>query len=247
MIFISVVSHGHADLIKRLGTLDSLKDIFTIVVTDNIGEESLENYCKKNNVYYIKNSVCKGFGENNNQNYYFATQHLSMRDDDFFMIINPDVTVSSEALVAAQKEMYKSVSNIATINLVKDTGEYDANIRKFPKIYDFFFSYLFNKNRTILNKNNINSNVNVDWASGSFLIFKSSLFKLIGGFDERFYMYCEDLDICKRVYSKTGERVLYIPNIKACHLAAHNNRKIFSKHFYWHLKSVFRYCLLARY
>ena len=41
----------------------------------------------------------------------------------------------------------------------------------------------------------------VDWISGMFMLFESSLFRNIGGFDEQFFLYYEDVDICKRVHS----------------------------------------------
>lgn len=246
-MFISIVSHGHSELIQKLGTLQALGKQFTIVVTDNVGELSLEEYCLKNGLHYIKNNTKKGFGENNNQNYDYAVNKLNMSDKDYFLVLNPDVVVTSNALIKAREEMANDSSRLATINLVKEQGVFDANIRRFPKITDFINSYLYKKNGTILDKNKINNNCYVDWASGSFLLFVSSLYQEVKGFDEKFFMYCEDLDICKRVFSVTKEKVLYIAGVEAFHIAAHNNRNIFTKHFFWHVQSVFRYCFISKY
>ncbi|MFG6656282.1 glycosyltransferase family 2 protein [Scandinavium sp. M-37] len=246
-MFISIVSHGHSDLINRIGTIKALSSEFTIIVTDNVGQTSLKNFCLDNGVHYIENKSRKGFGENNNQNYQYAVAHLQMKPDDYFLVLNPDVSITAQALRSVQGEMVSKSARIATINLVKEKGEYDANIRNFPKIKDFITSYLYKKNDTIIDKDLIDSSCYVDWASGSFLLFQSSLYKEINGFDERYFMYCEDLDICRRAYTLTNERVLYIPTVKALHLAAHNNRKLFSKHFLWHVKSVLRYCVTSNY
>ncbi|WP_034943059.1 glycosyltransferase family protein [Erwinia oleae] len=247
MIFISIVSHGHYSLIKKLGTLLKLAQNFPVIVTDNVGESELENYCLRHKLHYIKNSKKKGFGENNNQNYRYAKDILNLQPDDLFLVLNPDVSVTAEILIDAMNEMKVYSANIATIDLVKKETERDANIRNFPTIKHFIESFLLNKNETIIDKSKIKEPCLVDWASGSFLLIKSSLYDKVDGFDEKFFMYCEDLDICRRIYSLTNQRVLYIPGIEALHLAAHNNRNILSKHFLWHIKSVFRYCFFAKY
>ena len=59
-------------------------------------------------------------------------------------------------------------------------------------------------------------------------------------------MYCEDIDICNRADIVYGEKLVYIPSVKAVHLARHKNKKILSKHFFWHLKSIVRYLFVRR-
>ena len=55
----------------------------------------------------------------------------------------------------------------------------------------------------------------VDWAAGSFLLFKASLFRKLGGFDPGYFMYCEDIDICWRAQKLFNQQLLFNPNIKA--------------------------------
>ena len=246
-MYISVVSHGHGKIISRLDTLSMLSKEHTIILTDNVGEKELENYCLRNGIYYILNEIPKGFGENNNQNYQYAEENFQIMSHDYFLVMNPDVKITSESLAEAERIMAINNSELATINLYKNESELDANIRKFPKILDFINSYLYRKNNTIIDKKLITENCYVDWASGSFLIFKSKLYKEISGFDTNFFMYCEDLDICRRALTQAKQKVFYIGNVEAMHLAAHNNRKLFSKHFIWHVKSVLRYGFLTKY
>ncbi|EGR3506856.1 glycosyl transferase family 2, partial [Vibrio parahaemolyticus] len=78
-----------------------------------------------------------------------------------------------------------------------------------------------------------------------FIAIKAIHYKKLNGFDENYFMYCEDIDLCYRS-KQEGESVLYLPNISAIHFAAHNNRKLLSKHFYWHLKSVFRFLITSK-
>lgn len=245
-MFISVVSHGHGKLIVQLDTLSSLVNEHSVILTDNVGERELEEYCLEHGIHYVQNKNRKGFGDNNNQNFDYAEKKLNMTEDDFFLVLNPDVKVSSDSILDAEKEMRAWNAEIATVNLYKTDTDLDANVRRFPKIRDFFESYLYKKNRTIINKNTLATSY-VDWASGSFLLFKSRLYKELSGFDNKYFMYCEDLDICRRALSVSKQKVLYISSVRALHIAAHNNRKLFSKHFVWHVKSVFRYCFLSKY
>ncbi|EOV0841036.1 glycosyltransferase family 2 protein, partial [Cronobacter sakazakii] len=96
-------------------------------------------------------------------------------------------------------------------------------------------------NKTIVDKNSITKNTFVDWASGSFLLFTSQLYERLEGFDTKYYMYCEDIDICLRANLIIGAKLTYIPSVRAIHLAAHANRKLFSKNFIWHFSSAMRY------
>jgi hypothetical protein len=81
----------------------------------------------------------------------------------------------------------------------------------------------------------------VDWAAGSFLLFRSGMYTELNGFDTSYFMYCEDIDICWRAKVKVKSPVVYLPHIKALHYAKHANRNVFSKHFYWHVKGVLRF------
>lgn len=56
----------------------------------------------------------------------------------------------------------------------------------------------------------------VPWVSGSALLIKRSAFERVGGFDERFFLYFEDIDLCLRVAS-SGGRVFYDPSLTLVH------------------------------
>jgi GT2 family glycosyltransferase len=56
----------------------------------------------------------------------------------------------------------------------------------------------------------------VDWVQGSFLLVRSDLWKRVGGLDEGFFMYAEDVDLCKRIWD-TGAKCAYLPGFKYLH------------------------------
>lgn len=59
MIYISIVSHNHANVILQLGSVEKLSKKYNIIITDNTGEVLLENFCKSNGIWYLKNDEKK--------------------------------------------------------------------------------------------------------------------------------------------------------------------------------------------
>ncbi|MBY7946258.1 glycosyltransferase family 2 protein [Vibrio fluvialis] len=244
-IYISVVSHRHAKLINDLSCLTSLSEFFTVVVKSNVsGDFFDEKLLGSVNFHWINENYGLGFGHNNNVNYKYCRDELGINSGDYFVILNPDVVIKPEAIKQLVDLMIEGNANIAAINLYKDLEReiYDHSIRNFPTIKDFISSFLDKGNASIIDKKYITASCDVDWAAGSFMVIKADHYQALGGFDEGYFMYCEDIDICYRS-ALEGSRVKYFPNIVALHLAKHANRKILSRHFYWHVSSVFRFLL----
>lgn len=244
-IFISVVSHGHGSLIKKLACLSLLSEKFEIVVKSNVRGDQLSPLCKSNNFHWIDSEYGLGFGHNNNFVFDYCQKKLGMKGDDYFIVLNPDVVISQNDLSAVVSSMISDKVKIGAINLYrdKDFNLPDNSIRKFPTMADFIKSFLGLGNSSVINKSLLSQACDIDWAAGSFLAFETSHFSELSGFDESYFMYCEDIDICYR--SKIlHAAVRYYPEIRAQHLAKHNNRKIWSMHFLWHVSSVIRFMLV---
>lgn len=243
MIYVAVVSHGHADIIKNINTISLLAKHpeLHVVVKDNLGEFSLSEFCDANGIGYLSDGKGMGFGANNN--YIFERLPYHIRDEDYFVVLNPDVSVDADVILAAASEMQARKSRLATINLYRDAAfsKFDNSIRFFPTFFDFCASYIGLKNKTVIDKSKISVPVHVDWSAGSFLMFRVDLYRKLHGFNEKYFMYCEDIDICWRAKVVEAERVLYLPNCVAVHQAKFSNRCFLSKHFFWHVSSVFRF------
>ncbi|OUR92443.1 glycosyl transferase family 2 [Gammaproteobacteria bacterium 42_54_T18] len=250
-IFVSVVSHGHEKLISELGCLAELSQHIQIeiVIKNNISINnlSLKTSSIANNIHLLDECYGLGFGENNNYVYQWCVDNLNMTDDDWFLVLNPDVLVESSSLLELVKRASENGSELATINLYKDNEfkAYDNCVRNFPTLVDFISSYIGLGNKTIIDKKNVHEEQNVDWAAGSFLLFKARLYHELGGFDPKYFMYCEDIDICWRAQKLKAIKMIFYPDIKAIHFAEHANRSLFSKHFIWHIKSIIRYLLVS--
>jgi N-acetylglucosaminyl-diphospho-decaprenol L-rhamnosyltransferase len=244
-ICISVVSHRHLAILKKLNTLPILAKNKNIIIKlqDNSNEPGLQEWCLDNNINYQCNNKQLGFGQNNNIVFSSFKKELPTLDNGYFVVLNPDVAINEAQLFELITTMKSNKAKLAAIDLYKDIEltEPDNSIRNFPKLSDFIKSFIFKNNPSIINKNKIDQPCLVPWAAGSFLCFTLSHYEQLGGFDEGYFMYCEDLDICYRSSIEYNEQVLYCPNIKAIHLAQHANRSIFSMHFIWHISSICRY------
>ncbi len=242
--FISVVSHGHSELINSLQCLNQLSKEFVVVVKSNKLGDDFGYLIDNNNFYWLNESYGLGFGQNNNYVFSFCERHLGMKDDDLFIVFNPDVYMEVSELLKLTNLMCEKHSKIGAINLYTDIekGKYDNSIRIFPSFFHFVKSFLGYGNDSIIEKSKIVAPKDVDWAAGSFLAFVVSHYRMLGGFDESYFMYCEDIDICFRS-QKAGESVTFFPQVQASHLAKHANRKLLSKHFFWHISSALRFLL----
>ncbi len=244
-VYISVVSHGHFDLIKELDCLVKLANeaSFKIYILDNVREIGFEEWCVEHNINYLKNSKPKGFGENNNIIFKHIKAQEKPSTNDKFLVLNPDVLIEVKDLLNLTNKVDAANAKIATINLFKDIEhtQYDFSVRNYTNFTDYMSSMFLGKNTSIIDKSTIKQAIKVDWAAGSFLLFDFEHFDKLKGFDKAYHMYCEDIDICLRSDVIFGEKVLYFSNIKAVHLAQHASRSLFSKHLYWHLSSMFKY------
>ncbi|MCP3429125.1 glycosyltransferase family 2 protein [Opacimonas viscosa] len=243
-VYISVVSHGHSSLINQLSCLPELAKRYKVIVKSNKLGDSFCGLNNNSNFHWIDKSYGLGFGHNNNIVFNFCRSTLGMNQSDYFIVLNPDVFIESNEIDLLIKKMIESNSKLAAINLYKDYDGiiHDYSIRKFPSLMQFAKSFLGLGNSSLIDKSVISAPCKVDWAAGSFLGFVVSHYAALNGFDENYFMYCEDIDICYRSHL-LGEKVTYFPQIRAVHLTKHANRKLFSKHFYWHVISAIRFLL----
>ena len=247
-IYVAIVSHGHKEVIAEINCLPLLatEDLIKVYLLDNIGETGLKTYCDKNKINYLENISKKGFGENNNIIFADIEKNIGFTDDDYFLVLNPDVNIDLKSILNALEYSKINGTQLLTINLYTDAEfkSFDYCVRSFPKLIDFISSYIGLGNKTIIDKSLVTEPDKADWAAGSFLLFKASLYEKLKGFDPNYYMYCEDIDICFRAKKLFQQSLTFHPKIKAIHLAQHANRALLSKHFVWHVKSMFRYLAL---
>lgn len=239
MITVSIVSHGQFHLLKRVvRQLIEIRQIKKIIITINIPEK-LE-FSKNNKIYIIKNIYPKGFGENHNA----AFKHCKT---DYFCVLNPDIKLIKNPF----KELLRVISNTSPLVsplIINKKYKVEDNARYFPTPISILEKLFFNHKGVFKSKNYLsNDKVFPEWIAGMFMLFTKKIYKKLNGFDENFFLYYEDVDICCRL-KKLKKKILVIKNIKIIHDARRSSRKNL-KYFLIHLYSMmlFFYKHLGRY
>lgn len=230
-LVVSIVTHNHGDIVvKLIDKIISFDLVDKIILTINSDEDI--KLCPSDKLHIIRNLSPKGFSENHN--YAFK-----IFKSDYYCVLNPDVILLDNPfpiLVDAFKD-----SNIVicaplvcnSIGLVEDSARYFPTLtRTFLKVF------LGIKSKYPISKNYC---FTPDWVAGMFMIFDSNFFLNNSGFDENFYLYYEDADICKRV-SLAGFKVLVDTRVVIIHDAQRTSHKNL-KYFLWHIQSLIRYLL----
>ncbi|EJG1990350.1 TPA: glycosyltransferase family 2 protein [Vibrio parahaemolyticus] len=249
-IYISIVSHGHDYLIKDnlyLHEISKLSNV-NVVVKDNIRSDFLKKICEERNYTYLVSMDVMGFGENNNFNFDHCIAY-GMGNNDWFLCLNPDVLLDVDNfLILSNLLNVTDEIDIFTVNLFQDNNYQIAekSLRYFPKWSSLFRMLIGLSVTDAYDKDALDNNSIVDWASGAFLIFPAGLYKQLGGFDKSYFMYYEDVDICYRARKKYGYSVRFFKQVKAVHAGAYQNRKILSVHFRWYLKSLLLFLFRRR-
>ena len=228
---LSVVSHGQGELVRNL-LRDIAKGIdvtYEIILTLNIPEdESFIREWPTLPLSVIRNASIKGFGSNHNAAFTRARGKC-------FAIVNPDIRAQSFSL--------RPLLDILTVSDVGACGpavyssdmSQEDSARHFPTLSTFFKRKFFHARG--LDYVGHETAIQVDWLAGMFIIFDRDAFSKVGGFDERYFMYLEDTDICRRL-GLAGWRVVLQPSSKVIHDAQRFSRRSV-KHLFWHLRSAF--------
>lgn len=231
---ISVVSHGQIDMVEHL--LEDLEKYsnqssFEVILTLNLPEElpwPLAHFSYP--IKLVRNTTPQGFGANHNQ----AFTHAG---GSFFCVINPDIRLVINPfpqLLAGLK--FESIGMAAPLVLGLNEKIEDST-RRFPtplKIACKVFKDSKKSDYLIFDKPYY-----PDWAAGMFQIFRNSVFSELNGFDDRYFLYYEDVDICARL-KLLGYQVWVDPQVKVTHLAQRSSHRRL-KYLRWHLTSMMRF------
>ncbi|BBB25225.1 glycosyl transferase [Amphritea japonica ATCC BAA-1530] len=243
-MYISIVSHGNDDDIIdnfNLKEINSLSNV-TVIIRDNLSSQRLSEYCSTHGFEYNSSDLCLGFGSNNNINFK-VSRDLGMSHNDWFVVCNPDLNISESMINNLLSRVNSQSGKIYSINLFfdKEFSVMEYSLRKFPTFLSFFNVLKGRSFTDSYEKAELQDGSIVDWAAGSFLVFNADLYENLGGFDEKYFMYFEDVDICYRAKKIFFQDVVYLRNVVAIHQGGYKNRNIFSQHFRWYFISLFRF------
>lgn len=162
---------------------------------------------------------------------------------EYFLLLNHDTILLENIFVILN--IFKKNMDIGAlgIKMLNEEMNYVCSVGNFPKPHQLLKLSLF----SIKSKEFINGNFEepnkiriVDWVSGAFLLTKKEYWNEVGGLDEKYFMYVEDVDFCKKL-SLIGKSTVFLPSVSYLHFVGFNNKrekqlikgyKIFSQKFF---------------
>lgn len=231
VISISIVSHLQASLVKAL--LDDLHRCCTAATLEVILTLNLpETFAFKPNHFRFPvivhvNPEPQGFAANHNQAFKLAT-------GQYFCVMNPDIRLNHDPFPALLACFENTLVGVAAPLVLGVSGKIEDSARHFPsplKILCKAFGKCKGSDYVIADVP-----IHPDWAGGMFLLFPQRVFEELAGFDQRYFLYYEDVDLCARL-RLAGYEVVLCPAAQVIHHAQRSSHRNL-KYFLWHLKST---------
>ena len=231
MVTASIVSHGHGRMVADL-TEDLLgcPEVSKIVITQNIPEKA--DYPIADCVEVRCNSIPRGYGAN--QNAAFAEVATP-----FFCMLNPDIRLAGNPFPALLTVLQDVKVAAGAPLIMTPENDIEDSARSFPTAISLIGKALGIADGTYASDQ---ERENPDWLAGMFLLLRSSAFREIGGFDEKYFLYYEDVDLCWRL-RRRGLSLRQVSGVRATHHARRASHRNW-QHARWHLASMMRF--LAR-
>ena len=233
IIHISIVSHGQGELVHQL--LDDLKsagvtDAIHVTLTLNIHEIlPFTSASFPFPIEVITNSEPKGFGANHNAAFY---KH--QKDSTFFCVVNPDIRFDQNPFPALLACMQNSNIGLVAPIVLGENGVVEDSARFFPTPFKILCKALsLCKGSDYIISNNV---IFPDWVGGMFMLFPQQVFEKSNGFNEQYFLYYEDVDLCARL-RLLGYEVVLCPEAKVVHYAQRSSHRNL-KYLKWHLASM---------
>ncbi|MBN1060033.1 glycosyltransferase family 2 protein [Clostridium botulinum] len=193
---------------------ETLNIKYEIIIYDNNSKDnSIELVEKKyDNIKIIKGKENLGFSKANNK-------AVNICNGKYVLLLNPDTIILDNAIEKTFEfiQQYNKKNVLVGCKLLNKDLSTQLSAARFPSIYNY----------TVGRTSNIeinNSTHKCDWVMGAFMMLSKNTYNMIGGFDESYFMYCEDMDICYKIYKNFGE-VYFFNEAQIIHLYNQSGEK----------------------
>lgn len=246
LITASIVLHNtdQAQLKRLLDCVFQSNKIDRVYLIDNSPTLSDSQLYRMPKVIYIKADKNLGYGAGHN-----IALRQTMLYSEFHFVLNPDIYFEPDAIyrMISRMRLDQSIGQLMPKVIYPD-GRLQYLCKLIPTPMDLFARRFFlGPLRAIADRRaeqfelrftGYNSEMDVPYLSGCFMLFRMSALKKVGLFDERFFMYPEDIDITRRMHSHF--RTLFFPGATIVHDHAQESYK--SKKMLWiHMTNLIKY------
>ena len=218
-------------IIKNTSNLD-----YEIIVIDNDStrddsKKFLADFKAEANMKIILNNQNLGFAKANNQG-------IKQAQGEYILLLNPDTEIIKEGSLAKAVELMKKNKDWGVLGcrLLGADKKTQLSVRSFPKVIaqimiSLKLHHLFLQSKILKNYFRPNFNYqetsSVDQVMGAFLLTKREVLSKIGLLDEKFYIWFEEVDFCKRT-KKAGWKVVYSPEPTIIHYGSQSFVQVLS-------------------
>ncbi|WP_396636208.1 glycosyltransferase [Maribacter sp. R77961] len=220
--------------------LSSLKP--KIYLVDNSPNDELRSKVAATDAQYIYTGKNVGFGAGHN-----LAINIAKDISEYHLVLNADVDFDSSIL----EKIYSYMNENQEVGLVAPkiynpdgSIQYSAKLLPTPAnliVRRFIPIRWLQKrldNRYEFRFSNFNRIINVPYVMGCFMFINCEVFEKVSGFDERFFMYPEDIDLTRRIHKHA--RTIYYPKVSIVHShgkGSYKDRKL----LYYHVTSMIKY------
>jgi N-acetylglucosaminyl-diphospho-decaprenol L-rhamnosyltransferase len=234
-VTLSIVSHGDGLKIERL--LESIRmyeqaDQFHIIVTDNLGQDFPEpDKSSWASFTVVRNEQSQGFARNHNQAFRLSVS-------DFFCILNPDVVFEQEVFSQLIELLKSDQADIVAPLIVDSSGVVQDSFRDLPGPLEIIRRRLpgYEHGPALAGAKGV---IHPDWLAGIFLLLRSDTYRGLGGMNDRYRLYFEDVEFCTRA-RLAGLKLGLDTRVRVRHDAHRASRKKLI-YLLWHLQSAVRF------
>ncbi|MBO5359743.1 MAG: glycosyltransferase family 2 protein [Clostridia bacterium] len=238
-----IVTHNNMSSIDETITtlLENTKGVdFKLTVVDNMSTDSTPAHIREKypEVKVIEPHTNNGFGCGHNI-------VLSELDSKYHCVINPDISISDDVIakMAAYMDEHPEIGLLSPRICFPD-GRMQILGKRNPKIKYLVASRMRGdepgkllREYAMLDED-LDSPLEIENATGCFMMFRTELFKKLGGFDKRYFMYFEDCDITRSVAKHA--KVIYYPEAVVYHVWGRESKKNF-RLMLVQISSMFKY------
>lgn len=233
------------ELTKTINSFLSVPSEKKLYLIDNTIEKRFKNIFQDKRIDYIAVGNNIGFGAGHN-----VILNKIKNQSQFHLILNPDVQFKSTLIpnLIAELKKDKTLAMIAP-KVLFPNGEHQYSCRRYPRFMELiarrfkFLKPLFKS--TVFKGKYQDKDLSIpfyaEYLAGCFHLYKTTDFVQLNGFDERYFLYMEDVDICKKI-DEMGKKKLYYPKEEIKHVlkqGSSKNIKLLLRHSF----SAFKYFL----
>lgn len=213
-----------------------------LFISDNSPDDSLRKIFDDERIEYIYNNANLGFGKAHN----ICIQKIE-QTSSYHLILNPDVYFNAGVL--EELKLYMDINSevgLVSPQVLYPDGTIQYSCRLLPKPVDFLIRRLKPLSKIYKNREKsqelqftgYNKEMDVPFILGCFMLIRNSVFSEVGMFDDRYFMYLEDLDLCRRIHSK--HRTVFYPLVFIYHIYGKESRRNI-RLLKIHLESLIKY------